>query len=389
MNDFEALLDSFWITRAENKELYFSVKRALPQYRKLITEQLGWSVIVNESLIKLEKVPPKAMAWMGISEFQQPLDYCLLCAMLLYLSDHEDGYQFLLSTMTEALETILADVNPVDWTRFTHRKSLVRVLKYAQKVGLLLVYDGNTEGFGNDQNQEVLYEHTGASRYFTVHFGRDISQCRTIQDFESLFGGGQNTERGRLRTQGVYRQLVLSPGVYWSSQNTSDYDYIKNQRTNIQETLGQAMSGELQVHKNGAFFVLDEDGHFGELYPNDKGESNAALCLCALLREKIKSETYSRRADDTVFLSDQEFNREVSQCLAQYGPYWGKNLRSLGEDKLAETMIIFMERWMLLKKEPNGVLLYPAVGKWIGHYPANLVTEQESEEEHDESLENA
>ena len=65
MHEFRYLLDRFWITREQNKELYFSVKRALPDYRRLINEQLGWNLIVNEAVVKLEKVPPKAMAWMG------------------------------------------------------------------------------------------------------------------------------------------------------------------------------------------------------------------------------------------------------------------------------------------------------------------------------------
>ena len=145
MDEFRYLLDRFWVTRAENKELYFSVKRALPLYRRLVNEQLGWNLVVNESVIKLEKVPPKAMSWMGIQEFQESLDYCLLCGTLLFLSDLDDGEQFLLSSLTESLGAILAEVQPMDWTRFSHRKSLVRVLRYAQRIGLLIVYDGVSE----------------------------------------------------------------------------------------------------------------------------------------------------------------------------------------------------------------------------------------------------
>lgn len=227
MYEFRYLLDRFWVTRADHKGLYFSVKRALPNYRRLVNEQLGWNLIVNESVIKLEKVPPKAMAWMGIQEFQEKLDYCLLCGMLLFLSDLDDGEQFLLSSLTEALEAILAEVQPVDWTRFPHRKALVRVLQYAQRTGILLAYDGVSEGFGNDQTQEVLYENTGLSRHFPVHFGRDIMKCRSIEDFEAFSWEGEEAERGRQRIQRVYRQLTLAPALYWSEQNHSDYDYVK------------------------------------------------------------------------------------------------------------------------------------------------------------------
>lgn len=81
MYEFRYLLDRFWVTRADHKGLYFSVKRALPNYRRLVNEQLGWNLIVNESVIKLEKVPPKAMVWMGIQEFQESwiIACCAVC----------------------------------------------------------------------------------------------------------------------------------------------------------------------------------------------------------------------------------------------------------------------------------------------------------------------
>lgn len=215
MDEFRALLDRFWVTRAENKELYFTLKRILPEYRRLINEQLGWNLIVNEAMVKLEKVPPRALPWMGIQSFQTPMDYCLLCAVLLFLADLDDGAPFLLSSLTRAAETFLAEVRPVDWTQFLHRKSLVRVLQYAQEIGLVLVYDGDSAGFGGNRDQEVLYENTGLSRHFPVHFDQDIMECRSIEDFEAFAWEGEETESRRHR---IYRQLALTPGLYCSTK---------------------------------------------------------------------------------------------------------------------------------------------------------------------------
>ena len=119
MNNVRALLDQFWVTRLENRDLYFALKRAQPEYRRLVSELLGWNLIVNESVVKLEKVPPKAMPWMGIQTFQEPMDYCLLCAVLLFLADLDNGAPFLLSSLTRAIETFLAEIKPVDWTQFS------------------------------------------------------------------------------------------------------------------------------------------------------------------------------------------------------------------------------------------------------------------------------
>ena len=372
MYEFRALLDRFWVTRAEDRELYFSLKRALPDFRRLVNELLGWNLVVNEYVVKLEKVPPRAMPWMGIQSFQEPLDYCLLCAVLLFLADLDDGAPFLLSSLTQAVETFLGEVQPVDWTRFPHRKSLVRVLQYVQEVGLVLVYDGNSALFGSDQNQEVLYENTGLSRHFPVHFGRDIMECRSIEDFEAFSWEGDETEQRRRR---VYRQLALAPGLYCSDQTQSDYDYIKNQRGAVGRNLDQFLNGELHLYKNGAFFLLSEGERCGMTYPGTRALSDVARLLCAQLREQIVQGIYPRRADDTVLLSRREFCHEIEQCRARCGNGWGSQLRACSLERICQELTAYMASWMFLKELDGDILLYPAVGKLVGNYPASYQNE--------------
>lgn len=378
MNEFRALMDRFWITRDGNKELYFSLKRTLPDYRRFIQEQLGWNLIVNESVIKLEKIPPKAMPWMGIPSFQEPMDYCLLCAVLLFLADLDDGAPFLLSSLTQAASTFLADVMPVDWTRFLHRKSLVRVLQYAQEIGLVLVYDGNSAGFSGNQEQEVLYENTGLSRHFPIHFGRDIMECQSIEDFEAFSWEGENTEKRRHR---VYQQLALAPGLYYAEESRGDYEYIKNQRKAISASLDRFLDGELQVHKNGAFFLLSEGERCGVTYPGTRALSDAALLLCAQLREEVLQGRYLRREDDTVVLTSREFQYEVEQCRARHGNGWGSQMRAMSLDRVVQDLTDYMAQWMLLEKLGDDILLYPAAGKLVGNYPASFHNELHEGEE--------
>ena len=378
MNEFRTLLDRFWVTRWEDRELYFALKRAQPDYRRLVNEALGWNLIVNESVVKLEKVPPRAMPWMGIQSFQEPMDYCLLCALLLFLADLDDGAPFLLSSLTKALGTFLAEIKPVDWTQFLHRKALVRVLQYAQETGLVVAYDGNSAGFSGDQNQEVLYENTGLSRHFPVHFGRDTLPCRSIEDFEALSGAGDNTERRRHR---VYQQLALSPGVYCSPENQSDYEYVKNQRRAIGASLDEALDGELQIHRNGAFFLLSEGERCGMVYPGTRALSDAALLLCAQLRDQILSGVYRRREDDTVVLSRREFRYEIEGCRAKWGNGWGSQIRAMSLDRLVQELTAYMAGWMLLEELEEDIVLCPAVGKLVGHYPPSYHNELHGEDE--------
>lgn len=387
MDELRSLLDRFWIIKSQDKQLYFDVKRALPQYRRFVNELLGWNLIVNESVIKLEKVPPRSMPWMGIESFTDTMDYCLLCALLLYLEDLDDGEQFLLSSLTEAIETYMTEFCPVDWTKYVHRKSLVRVLLYVQSMGLLVVYDGNSEGFGNKQDQEVLYENTGLSRHFPVHFGRDISDCLTVEDFEA-FSWGEDGERGRQRINRVYRQLALAPALYWSEGDRADYEYVKNQRQWLEKNLDNALGGELQIHKNGVFFVFNEDSPFGVCHPRDLALSDVALLLCSLIRERVTRGEIDRREDDMIVLTHREFRHLVNTCKENSGSGWGKQLRELSPDKLYQELLTYMESWMLAEDHGDYLLICPAAGKWTGNFIKGFSGNRKGAQE-DGSMENA
>ena len=66
MKELEILLENYWISKDENKELYYRIKDSIPNFKTFLAEKLGYQVIVNPNLIKLEKLPGKAEAWMGI-----------------------------------------------------------------------------------------------------------------------------------------------------------------------------------------------------------------------------------------------------------------------------------------------------------------------------------
>lgn len=145
MNEIRTLMEKFWICRDSDKETFYKVKRDIPNFQRFIREQLGWKLIHTEKLLKLEKRPAHAEAFMGISEFTDIRDYCILCVVLMYLEDAEEGRQFLLSELIDYVETQLKNYMPVDWTSFTQRKSLVRVLQYMERLQMLRVYEGKSE----------------------------------------------------------------------------------------------------------------------------------------------------------------------------------------------------------------------------------------------------
>ena len=66
MNTLEILLDRRLILKSRDRELYYRIKDELGTVKKFLTEKLGYQVIVNQYLIKAEKLPASPENWMGL-----------------------------------------------------------------------------------------------------------------------------------------------------------------------------------------------------------------------------------------------------------------------------------------------------------------------------------
>ena len=77
MRPIETLLSKRWILKSREKELYYQMKDEVGKIKGFLTEKLGYPVIVNPHLIKIEKIPASPENWMGIQEFTDKIEYVL------------------------------------------------------------------------------------------------------------------------------------------------------------------------------------------------------------------------------------------------------------------------------------------------------------------------
>ena len=71
----------------------------------------------------------------------------------------------MLSQLTEYMTAVMPG-EITDWTVYTNRRRLIRVLRYVVGQGMVTVTDGTDDLFMDDVSGEVLYENTGASKVF-------------------------------------------------------------------------------------------------------------------------------------------------------------------------------------------------------------------------------
>ena len=79
MRALEILLERRWILKSREKELYYQIKDELGTVKKFLMEKLGYQVIVNPYLVKVEKMPATPENWMGIQEFTWKIEYVFFC----------------------------------------------------------------------------------------------------------------------------------------------------------------------------------------------------------------------------------------------------------------------------------------------------------------------
>jgi uncharacterized protein (TIGR02678 family) len=371
MKELEILLENYWISKVDNKELYYRIKDSIPNFKAFLSEKFGYQVIVNPHLIKLEKLPGKAESWMGIANFESNMEYAFLCILLMFLEDKGREEQFVLSGVTEFIQGNYMGEESVDWTLYRHRKALIKVLRFAVELKMIRVDDGDDQNFASSMDTEVLYESTGFSRYFVRNFTTSILNYNSYKDIENEEWGEADTDRGIIRRQRVYRRLLMSPVVYNEGSEDADYDYIKKQRSMISNDLENFLEYDIHVHRNGALVVLNREKNMKDTFPGNKAISDVVLLFNGLIKEKIDSDELNLKPNDTITISKVQFGNLVEELKLNFSHGWSKEYREKTLSALIEDISNYMKDFNMLSvlKEGKEIEILPLAGKVIGSYP--------------------
>lgn len=364
MKAFINLLEKFWILKADEPELYYSVKDNYKQLSDFAREKLGCRLILKPDFVKLEKIPACAQIWMGLPDFEDKMDYALLCFVLIFLERKNKGERFILSQLTENIIMNANDICRVDWTMFRHRKALVRVMKFVSSVGLINTYDGDTALFADNADNDVLYESTGLSRYFARLFTRPITAGMTIDDIENETDININHDKGDYRRHRVYRKLLFSPVVY--SDEEADFGYIKNFRGRIREDIERMTGCRLDIHRTAAMLVLPQANRFKNVFPSSKAISDIVLQLNYFIRNTIEIPDNER-----ITMTYPEFCSIAMKLIRGHKSGWSKTYREMIPEEVINEIIRYMRSFSMLEYDGDRIIILPLAGKLTGEYPAD------------------
>ncbi|MCD8118861.1 MAG: TIGR02678 family protein [Lachnospiraceae bacterium] len=368
--ELELLLNRRWVLKSEDKEAYYRVRDSIGELRRFVSDKLGCQIIDNSLLVKMEKIPAAPESFMGIEEFSSTEEYAFFCILLMFLEDRDAEEQFILSQLTEYLSANMPGQG-VDWTIYTTRRHLIRVLRYAVDQGILKVTDGSDDLFMENPDGEVLYENTGVSRYFMRHFSRDITDYRQPSDFEKSEWFEMDEDRGMARRNRVYRRLLFTPGMYRENCPEEDFEYLKYYGRRLTEDLEQNFDCRVHIHKSSAFVLMGEESRMGRGFPGNNAMSDILLLCFSEIQERVRSGVWMASKNEVVRVDQTEFERMLKSLKAEYGAGFPKNYRELPDGEFVQEVMAEMERWTVLSREEDThqVIIWPAAGKLAGRFP--------------------
>ena len=380
MKELEILLNRRWVLKAEDKELYYRVRDAIGEVRKFASEKLGCQVTENALMVKMEKIPVVPETFMGILDFSSKEEYAFFCILLMFLEDKDAQEQFILSQLTEYIAANMPG-EPVDWTVYTSRRRLIKVLRYAVEQGILGITDGNDDAFMDDAAGEVLYENTGASRYFMRNFSKDITDYEKPEDFLESDWFAMDEDRGIARRHRVYKRLLFAPGMYRREGAEEDFEYLKYYGRRLTEDLEQNFDCHVHIHKGSAYVMLGDDCRMGTMFPGNNVISDIVLLVLAEVRQRVEQKEWNIQQDEVCVVDSVVFEQLLRKIKQTYGKGFSKNYREMPESEFVKTVMDEMELWMLIKKDEKAhqVSIYPAAGKLRGQYPSDFAGGVEDE----------
>lgn len=362
----DLLLHHYWILQSEHPEWHRLIREREKPLRSYLKDRFGLQLHIHPQFAKLEKIPAEPEPFMGIHDFQEPLDYAIFCCALAYLQDKSPDEQFLLSEMcTDIREDFPAEPG-IDWTLYIHRKSLIRALRKLMDFGLLRTIDGDLARFDHDGEQEVLYEATEYGRYFMRTFPADLLP---LDHWSGLMEAEANADPELERRHRVHRKLFFSPGVARDGDADADFHYIRNFRNRLADSIAEHSPYELRVFRNTAFLSVEEPRQHHETFPLQKASGDLILQLSAELRKR--PEQFPPGVDGVIELTEGEFDHLIDDMRSLYSDGWTKYFREGSTAAVRADLINEMEGWAMASHDPETsiVKILPLAGVLAGSYP--------------------
>lgn len=368
--ELEYLLNNFWCFKDQNPEMYYNIKNNLDYYKDFIHNKLGSKLIVTDRIIKLEKIPSVPKAYMGITDFTNPLEYVIMFLVLLFLEDKPRLDQFILSDLVEFVSNMATTLklNTIpDWNLYHHRKYMVNVINHLKNLGIIKMVE-EISSFSEDVKAEGLYETTGISNFYIREFKNDIMNYNCLEDFQND-EFSETFDLADIRRYKIYRHLLYEIATYTVDLSEAERDYLKKQRGNISNELQKYVAADLELTKNMALLMYSEETKEKFDFPNSKAITDIVLLVNAKILNLVYDEKITPDKEEVINISKEELQRLIKETKEENQMYFSKYYRELTLDNFIKEIIAYMQEYDFVQEDTLGYKIYPGFAKIIGYIP--------------------
>lgn len=381
------LIERFWITKADNEELYYLVQDNEIDIKAFFRDTFRYRLIMTHELVKLEKIPVKTYNWMGNKEvkgqfsFKKQRDFVFFFCLMAFVEGKGRDDQFSLQNICEAIQAYypqsdLREQVIIKWKEgsgYQNRLSLIRVLKYAMKMKLIIVVDQYIEDFAADGEHDVLFERTPYVSHFVRPF-KDIYSLKDYRNFKaSLAESNEAYIDGKHR---FYRRLFLEPIVYHEELSEEEQDYVKRYYPAIENNISKYTGYEFERYKRSYLLVKTKMATGEAVHPAENMLSNLVMSFAGYLLDNQAD--YSFSFMNTVELSNNEMKRILTVLKEQNGKHWSKSFREMSSEQLRIQVTDYLLNWNFADRlDDKTVLIKEGIFRVVGTYAKGTKEERE------------
>lgn len=353
------LLERFWVLRETDKELFYKMKDNESELKRLFLDTYRFRLISNYDLIKLEKVPVIPRTWMGEKTnklgapvFKAPRDYHFFFLVLAFLEGKKDEQQFSLRNICEYMQ--IQEEGSLIWKEgagYQNRLSLIRVMKYAEKMRLIKVIDQEIEDFSGNDSHDVLIQRTPYVSFYTGIFSEDVTEWDSLNDFMVHLEKVNEEELDRKNR--YYRRLILEPVVDHHDITGSEKEYVKNYYPHVENHLYDYYDFGYERYPHTSFLVKPEKGVGEQVYPADNMISKFIMLMASHLYDQRMF--YIPNIDSKLEITDVDLKNIISEVKANNKSYLTKSFVQLSLEEVQREIVHEMLKWNFIEKQEHGV----------------------------------
>lgn len=328
---------------------YAKIRSYEKELQDFFQEYFAYELHIDYEMTRLFRIPNIPKEIMGIRAFNKTEEFTIFMLLIDYLEELQKGNSILISDLV----SYITDFYPqeVDWRNYRINQSLIKVLKYAQKIELIRKLDGSEDDFlkYGEENIEVLYENTGVSKELMINIPIINDNLNKLEDFLVI------QENSRLTGIKKARRELLNRTVIYKDEEL--YDIVKENKNQLDDEFERIFYGDLIVTEEFAYLLMGEEKNIANAFPDNRNVTLIALLFCNQLLKK----------DKLVFTKD-EFDADLELVLNKYKNSMSKENQKKKQEEFGEEIRELLYSFEVIRETKENKIYF---GEILYHFEIN------------------